>query len=316
MKTLIVGATGVLGRPLVPLLTASGHEVLAASRSVRPGLAGGIPGTSTVRLDVLDRDAVHRVVEEHRPDAIVHVATAIPDPVDPKRIGEQFAVTNRLRTEGTANLVAAGEATGVARFVAEGVAFAYQPGDAVRNEDAPLWADPPRTFAPVVEALVELEERTRAAEGTVLRFGHLYGPGTAFAPDGSLTAMVRRRKLPLVGRGDAHYSFVHVEDAAAAILAAIDRPLTGTFNVVDDRPMLTREWLPWLAEQLGARAPQRVPAAIARLAVGPFGVAFMNGLAGASNARARDALRWQPRFPSFRDGMTAELAAASPAIAS
>lgn len=315
MKILIVGATGALGRPLVPLMAASGHEVLAASRSARPGLAGGIPGTSTVRLDVLDRDAVHRVVEEHRPDAIVHVATAIPDPVDPKRIGEQFTVTNRLRTEGTANLVAAGEAAGVARFVAEGVAFAYQPGDAVRNEDAPLWADPPRPFAPIVEALAELEERTRAVDGTVLRFGHLYGPGTAFAPDGSLTAVVRERKLPLVGRGDARFSFVHVEDAAAAILAAIDRPLTGTFNVVDDRPTLVREWLPWLAEQLGARAPQRVPAAIARLAVGAFGVAFMNGLAGASNARARDALRWQPRFPSFRDGMTAELAAASPATA-
>lgn len=311
MKTLIVGATGALGRPLVPLLAASGHEVLAASRSGRPGLVDGIPGTSTVRLDVLDRDAVHRVVEQHRPDAIVHVATAIPDPIDPKRVGDQFALTNRLRTEGTANLVAAAEAVGVSRFVAEGLAYAYQPGDAIRKEEAPLWADPPRTYAPVVAALAELEERTRGADGTVLRIGHLYGPGTAYAPDGSLTAMVRARKLPLVGRGASWYSFVHVEDAASAILAAIDRPVTGTFNVVDDEPLRTREWLPWLAERLGARTPQRIPATVARLAIGPFGVTFMDGLAGASNTRARDALRWQPRFATFRDGMAADLATAT-----
>lgn len=311
MKVMIVGATGVLGRPLVPLLAASGHEVLAASRSARPGAAAGIPGTVTVRLDLLDADAVQRAVAQHRPDAIVHVATAIPDPIDPKRVGEQFAETNRLRTTGTANLVAAAQEHGVGRLVAEGLAYAYQPGDAVRNEDAPLWANPPRTYAPVVDALRELEERTRAAGGTVLRMGHLYGPGTIYAPGGSMIEAIRQRKVPVVGRGASRFSFLHVEDAASAILAAIDRPVTGTFNVVDDEPMTTGEWIPWVADLVGARAPQRFPAAIARMAVGPFGVVFMNGLAGASNARARDALRWQPRYRSFRDGMTADFTAAT-----
>lgn len=313
MKTLIVGATGVLGRTLVPLLAASGHEVLAASRSARPGPVDGLPGTTTVRLDVLDADAVHRVVDQHRPDAIVHVATAIPDPIDPKKVGEQFARTNRLRTEGTANLVVAAEAAGVSRIVAEGLAYAYQQGDAIRTEDAPLWVDPPKVFAPVMDALRELEIRTRDAGGTVLRFGHLYGPGTVYAPGGSMTETVRARKLPIVGRGASYFSFVHVEDAATAILAALDRPVTGTFNVVDDEPIRMAEWLPWFADLLGARRPQRFPAAIARMAIGPFGVTFMNGLAGASNVRAKDALRWQPHFRTFRDGVTADFTRA-PAV--
>ncbi|WP_052665062.1 NAD-dependent epimerase/dehydratase family protein [Nitriliruptor alkaliphilus] len=315
MRTLIVGATGVLGRPLVPLLAASGHEVLAASRSARPGSVDGLPNTTRVRLDLLDVDAVHRVVDQHRPDAIVHVATAIPDPIDPRRIGEQFGPTNRLRTEGTANLVAAAEATGVSRIVAEGLAYAYQQGDAIRTEDAALWVNPPKVFAPVMEALRELEIRTRDAGGTVLRFGHLYGPGTIYAPEGSMTESVRARKVPIVGRGASRFSFVHVEDAATAILAALDRPVTGTFNVVDDDPLRLSEWLPWFADLLGARRPPRFPAAVARLAVGPFGVTFMNGLAGASNARAKDALRWQPRFRTFRDGVTADFVSVAPVAA-
>lgn len=315
MKTLIVGASGVLGRPLVPLLASSGHEVVAASRSARPGPIDGLPNATSVRLDVLDAKTVHQVVAQHRPDAIVHVATAIPDPVDPKRVGEQFAQTNRLRTEGTANLVAAAQDNGVSRLVAQGLAYAYQQGDAIRTEDTPLWTNPPRVYAPVVDALRELETRTLDAGGTVLRFGHLYGPGTVYALDGSLTEMVRARKLPLVGKGGSWYSFVHVDDAASAILAAIDQPGTGTFNVVDDVPIRMREWLPWLAEVLGARPPQRFPTAIARMAVGPFGVTFMNGLAGASNARAKDTLRWQPRYRTFREGITAEFTPAAASVA-
>jgi nucleoside-diphosphate-sugar epimerase len=315
MKVLIVGSTGALGRPLVPLLVASGHEVVATARNARLGLADGLPGATMVGLDVLDVDAVHRVVHQHRPEAVVHVATAIPDPVDPKRIGLQFALTNRLRVEGTANLLAAGEAVGVSRFVAAGVAYAYQPGDAVRSEDSPLWADPPQVYASVVAAFRALETRTRDAGGTVLRLGHLYGPGTVFAPGGSLTEMVRVRKLPIIGRGASLFSFTHVEDAATAILAAIDRPVTGTFNVVDDQPLRASEWLAWFAELLGARPPRKVPAALARFAVGRFGVTFMNGLAGASNARAKDALRWQPHFRSFRDGVTADFANVAPAVA-
>lgn len=311
MKVMVVGATGVVGRPLVPLLAAAGHEVVAISRRARPTWEDGPPGTVTAVLDVLDRDAVLRAVAEHRPDAIVHIATAIPDPIDPRRIGVQFEQTNRLRTIGTANLVTAAAAHGVQRLVCEGLAYAYQPGDAVRSEDEPLWLDPPKPFTPVVDALRELEELTRAAGGTVLRLGHLYGPGTIYAPDGSMTASVRARKVPVVGRGASRFSFVHIDDAASAILAAIDRPTTGTFNVVDDAPITAGEWLPWLAQLIGAAPPRRVPAAIARLAIGPYGVTFMNGLAGASNARAREDLRWQPRFASVREGLATELAAAT-----
>jgi nucleoside-diphosphate-sugar epimerase len=305
MRVLVIGATGVLGRPLVPLLAACGHEVVAASRRARPD-ATAQANVTTASVDVLDLGALRDLVREHAPDAIVHLATAVPDRFDPRRIGRQFERTNRLRTEGMRNLLAAAEDAPVTRIIAEGVAFAYEPGDAIRGETEPLWARPPRTFAPAVAALAELERLTHDAGGTVLRFGHLYGPGTAYAPDGSLTGMVRERKLPIVGDGAARFSFVHVDDAASAILAALDHPDGGVFNVVDDEPIPTNEWLPWLARSVGVRPPRRIPATIARLAIGRFGVVFMNELSGASNAKAREVLRWRPHYPNWTDGMTTD----------
>ncbi|MFA9432182.1 NAD-dependent epimerase/dehydratase family protein [Egicoccus sp. AB-alg2] len=305
MRVLVTGATGALGRPMVGLLAASGHEVLAVARRFRD-----LPVPSNVieaAVDVLDADAVSRFVRQQRPEAIVHFATAIPPQIDPKRIGRQFETTNRLRTDGTRNLLRAAEQAGIETFLAQGLAYAYEPGDTIRTEADPLWPAPPAPYAPVADALKEMERLVADAGGVVLRLGHLYGPGTIYAADGSMTRMVSAGKVPIVGAGAARYSFVHVDDVASAVLAALDLPAGGgTFNVVDDHPLYLHDWLPWFAKQLGAKPPKRFPVALARLAVGPFGVAFMNQLAGASNARAREVLDWRPQFPSFREGVVAE----------
>jgi nucleoside-diphosphate-sugar epimerase len=215
-----------------------------------------------------------------------------------------MALTSQLRTRGTANLLAA---AGGARLIAEGVAYAYDPaGSPVKDEDAPLWRDPPGQFAPVVDALRDLERRVAAAGGLVLRLGHLYGPGSSFSPHGGFTRQLRAGRVPVVGDGGALFSFTHANDAASAILAAVDHPAArGALNVVDDQPALVREWLPAMAAMLGAPAPRHVPAWLARLFVGGWGVAYMTALAGASNLRAREELDWKPTYSSWRDGLAA-----------
>ncbi len=293
MRVVVAGATGVIGRQLVPLLTASGHEVTQLSRQ---------RGT-----DLLDRAAVIDLVARTRAEAVVHMATAIPAQINPRRLGSEFALTNRLRTEGTGNLVDAAAKAGTARLIVQGLAWAYRPGDGLADESAPLWLNPPRQFAGAVRALTELEELTGGAGGLVLRFGHLYGPGSAYAPDGSFAAQARARKLPVVGGGGSVFSFVHAADAAAAVASALDRDVTGVLNVVDDTPVAIREWLPAFAAMLDAPAPRRVPAGVAWLAGGGWGLAFMTRLRGASNARARAQLGWAPRYPDWTAGFTAEL---------
>jgi nucleoside-diphosphate-sugar epimerase len=292
MRVLVAGSTGVIGRQLVPMLREAGHDVTAlASRPRGPGV---------VVANGLDRAAVTRAVREAAPDAVVHLMTAIPQRLDPRKFGEQFALTNRLRTEGTRNLI---EAAGSARVIAQGVAFAYVPGDRLADEDTPLWTDAPMPFRPVVGALADLERQTGDAGGLVLRFGHLYGPGTAYAPGGSFHTEVGRGRLPIVGKGTGVFSFTHTRDAATAIVAALDRPATGALNIVDDDPAPVAEWLPAYASALGARRPWRLPEWVGRLAAGDFGVAFFNRLRGADNARARSLLGWRPDHRSWREGL-------------
>ena len=223
-------------------------------------------------------------------------------------MARDFDLTNRLRTEGTRHLLSAAAATGVRRIIAQGLAYAYDPGgDRPANEDQPLWQHPPGQFAPVLRALIELEQRTRDAGGLVLRLGHLYGPRTIYAPDGSFVEQVRAGKVPLVGGGTSVFSFTHTYDAATAVLAALDADATGVLNIVDDDPATVATWLPVLATMLAAPQPRRVPSALARLAVGGWGVAFMTQLRGADNARARRTLAWSPHHRSWRDGFAHEL---------
>ena len=302
MRVLVAGATGVVGRALVPLLTSVGHDVISLSRT---------PGPGRVAADALDRAALHQAVREAAPDAVVNMLTAIPAELDPRHLARDFALTNRLRTEGTRNLYEAAHDAGATRIVAQGLAYAYDPaGDGPADEDAPLWRRPPKQFVPVLDALKELEARTAAAGGTVLRLGHLYGPGTVYAADGSFVRQVAAGKVPLVGGGHAVFSFTHVHDAATAVTAALDKPAGGQLNIVDDTPVRMNEWLPELAHLLDAPRPKKAPAALARLAVGGWGVAFMNELRGADNARAALSLDWRPRYASWREGFAAELTGA------
>ena len=195
-------------------------------------------------------------------------------------------------------------------MIAQGLAYAYDPtGHRSANEDEPLWQHPPRQFTPVLAALQDLERATEAAGGTVLRLGHLYGPGTIYADDGSFTAAVRAGRVALVGSGESVFSFIHVHDVATAVLAALDKDVRGVLNVVDDDPTPIRTWLPALAKMVDAPEPKRVPTAMARIAVGGWGTAFMTELRGADNARARLVLDWRPRFTSWREGFARELAA-------
>jgi nucleoside-diphosphate-sugar epimerase len=301
MRILLAGATGVIGRQAVPVLAAAGHEVVGLART-----PARLPDAEVVAADALDPAAVVRAVRSAAPDVIVHMLTAVPDPVDPRHLVRDMAPTNRLRTRGTANLVAA--ARGV-RVIAQGIAYASDPaGSPVKDEDTPWWRDPPSQFAPTVAAAVEQERRVAAAGGLVLRLGHLYGPGSGFAPDGGLAGLLRAGKLPLIGDGAAMFSFIHARDVATAILAAVEHPAArGALNIVDDQPTLVHDWLPDMAALLGAPDPRHVPAWLARWFVGGWGVASMTRLAGASNAHARLRLDWKPTYSGWRDGLTADL---------
>jgi nucleoside-diphosphate-sugar epimerase len=312
MHVFLAGATGVIGRALVPRLLAAGHRVTALTRSRARAAEHERQGVRLALGDVFDRQAVIDAVVAAKPDAIVHQLTAIPPRLNPRRVRQELALTNRLRTEGTANLLAAGRVAGVERFVAQSIAFVCQPtGEGPLSEDAPLYQDAPRAFAAVIAAVAELERRVTSPPdlvGAALRYGFFYGPGTVYAEDGAMVEDVRRRRVPLVGEGAGVFSFVHVDDAAEATVLALERGVRGVYNIVDDEPAPVGEWLPFLAERLGAPPPRRVPVWLARLAAGPYAVYLMHEQRGYSNAKAKEALGWTPRHPSWRDGFAALLA--------
>ncbi len=318
MRIVIAGATGVIGRPLVRQLLAAGHDVVGLTRTEAGVKALAAAGAEGRQVDVLDRAALAPLMVGA--DAVMHQATALPARLGPRGVRKQLAPTNRLRTEGTANLLAAAEAAAVPRFLAQSIAFAYDggPEGGPRDEDASFGREPPGPFAEAAAALRSLEAQVRAHPGgTVLRYGLFYGPGSAFAPDGATAADVRRRRLPLVGGGASVASFIHVEDAAAATLAALGGP-PGTYNVVDDEPAPAREWLPAYARALGAPAPPHVAPLVAWLFGGAMALHWSTRLAGASNARARRVLGWAPEVPSWRLGFSfvrhdAPVAAPAPA---
>jgi nucleoside-diphosphate-sugar epimerase len=265
--------------------------------------AGAVPAVA----DALDSGAVMAVVRTAEPEVVVHQLTAIPPRFNFRRFDREFALTNRLRTEGTDHLVAAARAVGARRFVAQ--SFAGWPyarhGGLVKTEADPLDSEPPAALRRTLEAIRYLEAtvlQTGGLEGLVLRYGAFYGPGTSLGEGGSILDDVRRRCLPIVGRGTGVWSFIHIDDAVAATFAAIERGAPGVYNVVDDDPAPVSEWLPVLAAAVGAKLPRHVPALVARVAIGEHGVALMTQIRGASNAKVKRELGWQPRYPSWRTG--------------
>ena len=305
MRVFVAGATGAIGRQLVPLLQSAGHDVSALVRD--PARAPS--GVRALRGDALDRPSVMDAMREARPDAVIHEATALPGYTNPRRMSAQLRPTSRLRTEGSANLLAAAQAAGAQRFIAQSIAFAYAPAaPAVLDEDAPLNVDGPGGLRPVVRAVAEVERQVLDAGGVVLRYGWFYGPGTSLERGSAYAKMVSRRMFPLAGSGDALWSFIHVRDAAEATVAALAVDGPRVFNIVDDHPAPIREWLPEYARLLGAPPPRHVPMWLWRLATGPAGAGGMQGQRGASNARARAALGWAPRHADWRGGFAELLA--------
>lgn len=264
-------------------------------------------GAVPVVADGLDRAQVMRAVEEARPDVIVHEMTGLASMGNFRRFDDEMALTNRLRTQGTDNLLAAAQAVGVRRFVAQSHCNGMyeRSGTSVKTEDDPLDPDPPAQQREVVAAIRHLEGAvlgTEGIEGIALRYGLFYGPGTAFSLDGAFIELVRKRRLPIVGSGAGVWSFVHIDDAATATVTAIERGAPGVYNIVDNEPASVSVWLPALARAVGARPPWHIPEWLGRLLVGEVGVSYMTKIRGASNAKARRELQWQPRWRTWAEG--------------
>lgn len=309
MKVFLAGASGALGKQLVPRLVADGHDVVGMIRSeTKQDLVRGL-GAHPVVADALDADDVARVVGEAEPEVILHQLTSIPGNLEPRHIDRDFGPTNRLRTEGTDHLLAAARAAGTRRFIAQSyTGWPYaRSGGPVKVEDDPLDPDPPPQFRRTLDAIRYLEGAVTGAdwiEGLVLRYGAFYGPGTSIGvePDGGQVEAVRKRRFPVVGSGAGVWSLVQIEDAAAATAAAVDTGLPGIYNVVDDDPAPVSEWLPALAAAVGAKSPRRVPRWLGRLFAGEAAAVLMTESRGASNAKARRELGWELRHPSWRSG--------------
>jgi nucleoside-diphosphate-sugar epimerase len=317
VRVFLAGATGVIGRRLLPQLLAGGHQVTGMTRSVAKLGELRAAGAEAVCADAFDAEALKLAVAEARPDAVIHQLTSIPARIDPRKMERDFATNDRLRSEGTANLLAAANAAGVKRLIVQSVAFFYAPGPrgTVHVESDPLLL-PEQAMKPAkrsTEALASLERQMLDAGGTVLRYGYFYGPGSAISRDGSTTAEVARGRLPIVGSGAGVWSFIHIDDAASATIAALDAAESTdatkprVFNIVDDEPARVSEWIPALADALGARRPRKVPAWLARPLAGSYGVAIMTEAQGASNALAKRQLAWTPRHASWREGFRSAL---------
>ena len=307
MHIFLAGATGAVGRALIPKLIDHGHTVTGTTRTAAKTDMLRDLGAEPVILDGLDRGAVVYAVQAAQPDVIVHEMTALGDELDLRKFARSFAQTNRLRTEGTDNLLAAARAAGVERFVAQ--SFAGWPsartGGPVKTEEDPLDPDPPKQLRTTLAAIAHVERVVTEAGGVALRYGGFYGPGTGMARDGDQLAMVRERKFPIVGDGGGIWSFAHIEDVAGATVAAIENWTPGEiYNVCDDEPAPVREWLPALAAAVGAKPPRHVPRWVGRL-MGEHLVAMMCEIRGSSNEKVKRQLGWTPAWPTWREGFPA-----------
>lgn len=307
MRILVAGATGALGKQLVPRLVANGHDVAGMMRSAGKQDDVRALGAAPIVADALDPDAVARAVAETEPEVIVHQLTALSRSLDMRHFDRAFALTNRLRTEGTDNLLAAGRAVGVRRFVAQSFAgwpYARACGP-VKTEDDPLDPQPPAAMRDTHAAIRHLEAAVAGAgwtEGVVLRYGGFCGPGTSLTPGGEHVRQISERKFPVVGDGAGVWSFINMEDAADATVAAIEHGEPGIYNVVDDDPAPVAVWLPAVAAALGAKPPRRIPRWLGRLLAGEAATVMMTEVRGASNAKAKRELGWVPSRPTWRTG--------------
>ena len=307
MRVFVAGATGAIGQRLVPLLVDAGHDVVGTTTTLAKVDGLRLSGATPVVLDGRDGGAVRHAVLEAQPEVVVHQMTALSGDLDFRHFGDTFAATNRLRTETTDRLIEAGVEAGARRFVAQSFAGwpNEQSGGPVKTEDDPLLANPTGPVRETVEAIFHLESVTTGTpgiEGLALRYGGFYGPGQALGKGGAMLEAVVKGQMPIVGGGTGIWSFVHIDDAAAATALAVDRGDPGLYNIVDDEPAPVSEWLPYLAEVIGAKPPRKAPAWLARLIVGRPGVTMMTKIRGSSNAKAKRELGWELRYPSWRMG--------------
>jgi 2-alkyl-3-oxoalkanoate reductase len=314
MKVFVAGATGALGTELIARLVERGHEVTGMTRSEgKRDLIAGL-GARPAVADALDPDAVGQAVSEAEPEAIVHQLTALSGDLDLRHIDRAFAATNQLRREGTDHLLSAAHAVGARRFVAQsfgGWPYARE-GGPVKTEEDPLDPDPPRALREILGAIRYLEAAVVGAEpieGIALRYGGFYGPGTSLGldPVGEQVEAVQKRQFPIVGSGEGVLSFIHIEDAATATVAALESARPGVYNIVEDEPAPARGWLPILAQAVGAKPPRRLPRWVARLLAGEALTTMMTEARGGSNAKAKRELGWQPRYASWRQGFVTGL---------
>jgi 2-alkyl-3-oxoalkanoate reductase len=304
MNIFIAGGTGTIGRFLVPLLVKAGHKVVALTRS-----ADRVPqlekmGAVPVVGDVYDEPRLARLVAESGAEVVIHQLTAFGT-----KDGDPYAETIRVRIEGTRSLIAAARFARVRRFIAQSISFVCSPsGSGLTDEETPLYLDAPPAVRALAEAVASLERQTLEAKGmsgSVLRYGWFYGPGTSWDPDGFIPRAIREGTYPIVGAGAGIYSFINLRDAAAATVRVLAQEATGVYNIVDDSPVRISEWLPFVAKLLGAPAPGHEDVACARKRIGEMRVYYMNEQRGASNAKAKRELNWQPAFPSWRAGFEA-----------
>jgi nucleoside-diphosphate-sugar epimerase len=317
MRVFLAGGTGVVGGPLVERLVSRGHVVVATTRSPEKTAAIRAMGGEPAVVDGLDASAVLRAVVASRPDVVVHQMTALAGLASFRNLDATFVSTNRLRSEGTAHLIAAARAAGARKVVAQ--SFTGWPnaaeGGRVKSEEDPLETRPPASMARTLDAIRTLERSVLEAGdlvGVVVRYGALYGPGTSLAPGGSVLEAVRRRRLPLFGAGAGVWSFTHVADAAEATRIAIETGPAGILNLVDDDPAEVSVWLPELARAIGAPSPRRVPEWLGRLLAGEAAAWMMTRQRGSSNAKARRVLGWAPVYASWREGFRREFLPSEP----
>ena len=305
MKVLVAGGTGAIGLRLVPALLREGHEVAVIGR-----FEGKLPrvssdGVKAYACDVFDASSVERVMHSFSPDVVIDEVTCLPDSLKPRQLKAVYARNNRVRWEGGGNVLGAAQKTGVKRIILQSSAYWYEPdsGPAVKDEDQPFFLDAPEPIGEAVRTLARVEQRALECglEVVILRYGMFYGPRTWHSADGDVGQQVKSRKFPLIGDGVGVFSFVHIDDAAEATAKAVTAP-PGVYNVVDDNPVRFSDWLPAFAYALGAKPPMKVPVWLARMVAGSAMVTWMQTLEGATNARAKTALGWAPRYPSYKEG--------------